>query len=107
MADSEKTVNNGVNIQALLDARVALADAPEAAQFQWRASCEWKDGTYIHSTVEGYFGLGEQHKHKTTFNFDADHPAVFASEDRGATPVEYVLVGLASCLTAGIAAVAR
>ena len=39
--------------------------------------------------------------------FDADHPEVFASEDKGATPVEFVLVGLASCLTAGIAAVAQ
>ena len=29
------------------------------------------------------------------------------SEDNGATPVEYVLVGLASCLTAGVAAVAQ
>ena len=32
---------------------------------------------------------------------------MFASEDKGATPVEFVLVGLASCLTAGIAAVAQ
>jgi uncharacterized OsmC-like protein len=32
---------------------------------------------------------------------------VFASEDKGATPVEYVLVGLASCLTAGVAAIAQ
>jgi uncharacterized OsmC-like protein len=37
----------------------------------------------------------------------ADHPEIFASEDLGATPVEYVLVGLASCLTAGVAAVAQ
>ncbi len=32
---------------------------------------------------------------------------MFASEDNGATPVEFVLVGLASCLTAGVAAVAQ
>ena len=107
MADSETTVDNGVNVQALLDARVALADAPEAAKFQWRASCEWRNGTHSLSTVEGYFGLGEQHKHKQVFTFDADHPEVFASEDKGAAPVEYVLVGLASCLTAGVAAVAQ
>ncbi len=31
----------------------------------------------------------------------------FASEDHGATPVEIVLAGLASCLTAGIASVAQ
>lgn len=103
MADAD----NGVNVEALLGAREALADAPEAAQFQWRATCEWKNGTHSCSSVEGYFGLGEEHKHRREFLFDADHPAVFASEDNGATPVEYVLVGLASCLTAGVAAVAQ
>ena len=107
MADTERKVENGVNVAALLDAREALTDAADAAQFTWRASCTWKNGTHSHSTVEGYFGLGEEHKHKTTFTFDADHPAVFASEDLGAAPVEYILVGLASCLTAGVAAIAQ
>src|SRR5215213_3148728 len=100
-------IDNGVNVQALIAAREALTAAPEAAQFKWRAACEWKNGTHSQSTVEGFFGLGEEQRRKTTFKFDADHPEIFASEDRGATPVEYVLVGLASCLTAGIAAVAQ
>jgi uncharacterized OsmC-like protein len=107
MAETKSTVNNGVNTEALLAAREALTAAPQAAQFKWRAACEWKDGTHSHSTVEGFFGLGEEQHRKKTFSFDADHPEVFASEDLGATPVEYVLVGLASCLTAGIAAVAQ
>ncbi len=104
---SEAQVDNGVNVEALLDARKALTAAPEAAQFKWRAACEWKNGTHSHSTVESFFGLGEEQHRSTKFNFDADHPEVFASEDLGATPVEYVLVGLASCLTAGVAAVAQ
>ena len=99
--------DNGVNVQALLDARGALTETPEAAQFQWRAKCEWVGGTHSRSTVEGFFGLGEEQKHKSQFTFDADHPEVFASEDRGATPVEIVLASLASCLTAGIASVAQ
>ena len=107
MSVSETPVKNGVNVQALLDARAALTEAPEAAQFKWRATCEWKNGTYSHSIVEGFFGLGEEQSRKSTFHFDADHPEVFASEDLGATPVEYVLVGLVSCLTAGIAAIAQ
>ena len=84
-----------------------MSEAPAAAQFKWRAKCDWVHGTYSKTSVEGYFGLGEEQKHKTTFTFDADHPEVFASEDRGATPVELVLAGLASCLTAGVAAVAQ
>lgn len=106
-ATLEKPVNNGVNVAALLGARDALAKAPEAAQFKWRASVKWQDGTFSRTTVDGYYGLGAEHKHKSSFVFDADHPEVFASEDRGATPVELVLAGLASCLTAGVAAVAQ
>jgi uncharacterized OsmC-like protein len=100
-------VDNGVNVEALLQAREALTAAPEAAQFQWRATNTWKNGTHSHSTIERFFGLGEEQQHKTTFSFDADHPEIFASEDIGPTPVEYVLVGLASCITAGVAAVAQ
>ncbi len=107
MSRDDTSIDNGVNVDALLDARKALSEAPEAAQFKWRAKCEWVGGTYSRSTVEGFFGLGEEQQHKTRFSFDADHPEVFASEDRGATPVEIVLAGLASCLTAGIASVAQ
>ena len=102
-----QVVNNGVNVEALLGAREALTAAPEGAKFQWRAKCKWMNGTHSSSVVQGFFGLGEEQKHKTEFSFDADHPEIFASEDNGATPVEYVLVGLASCLTAGVAAVAQ
>ena len=38
------TVANGVNVQALLDAREVLKGAPEAAQFTWRASAKWRSG---------------------------------------------------------------
>ena len=101
------TVNNGVNVGALLQAREALRAAPQAAKFTWRASCKWQNGTHSKTTIRGFHGLGEEQKHKTEFSFDADHPEVFASEDLGVTPVEFVLVGLASCLTAGVAAVAQ
>ena len=40
MNTSDNPVDNGVNVQALLEAREALSEAPEAAQFQWRAKCE-------------------------------------------------------------------
>jgi uncharacterized OsmC-like protein len=101
------TVNNGVNVQALLDAREVLKGAPEAAQFTWRAACKWQTGTHSTTNVGGFFGLGQEQQHKTETSFEADHPEIFASADKGITPIEYVLVGLASCLTAGVAAVAQ
>lgn len=107
MATSETPTDNGVNVQALLDARNALVDAPEAAQFTWRATNEWQHGTHSRSTIDGYYGLGAEHQHRSSWSYDADHPLVFAAEDNGPTPVEFVLMGLASCLTAGVAAVAQ
>ena len=56
MAEPTSGVNNGVNVAALIAAREALTKAPAAAQFKWRAACEWKNGTHSHSTVEGFYG---------------------------------------------------
>jgi uncharacterized OsmC-like protein len=107
MTTTGTPVDNGVNVEALLGAREALTAAPGAAAFEWRATCEWQNGTHSTSEVEGFFGLGDEQRHRTRYSFDTDHPELFASEDNGATPVEYVLVGLAGCLTAGVAAVAQ
>ena len=101
------TIDNGVNVQALLDAREVLQGAPEAAQFTWRASSKWQKGVHSTTTIQNYFGLGEEQSHKTETVFDADHPETFAAPDNGITPIEYLLVGLASCLTAGVASVAQ
>jgi len=107
MTTTEKSVDNGVNVEALLGAREALTETPEGAKFTWRATCKWVNGTHSRSTINGFFGLGEEQSHKTEFSFEADHPEIFAAEDNAATPVEMVLAGLASCLTAGVAAVAQ
>ena len=107
MTMTDRPVDNGVNVEALLGAREALTAAPEAAQFTWRATCTWRSGTHSRSAVTGFAGLGAEQQHRTAYEFDVDHPECFASDDNGATPVEYVLVGLVGCLTAGIASVAQ
>jgi uncharacterized OsmC-like protein len=100
-------INNGVNVEALLGARKALEQAPEAAQFKWRASCEWVNGAHSRSVIGNFYGLGAEQSRGKTFTVEADHPQVFAAEDHAPTPVELILSGLASCLTAGVAAVAQ
>ena len=107
MSTTESAADNGVNVAALLDARNALSEAPEAAEFTWRATNEWLRGTHSKTTIQQYSGLGADHEHKSVFSYTADHPEVFASEDLAPTPVEFLLVGLTSCLTAGVAAVAQ
>jgi uncharacterized OsmC-like protein len=107
MSVANAPVDNGVNVDALLGVRSALADTPDIAQFQWRATTSWVRGTHSTSSIETFYGFGDEQKHKATYTYDADHPLQFAAEDNGVTPVEYVLVALGSCLTAGIAAVAQ
>ncbi len=100
-------VDNGVNVEALLGARAVFADTPEMAQFQWRSSVSWVNGTHSEAEIETFSGFGEEQRHTKRFAFDIDHPLQFAAEDNGITPIEYVLVALGGCLTAGIAAVAQ
>ena len=107
MTTIQTPVDNGVSVEALLGVREALADTPEIAQFQWRTEVSWVNGTHSRSSVDTFYGLGEQQQHKTTFTYDVDHPLAFASQDNGITPVEYVLVALGGCLTAGIASIAQ
>jgi hypothetical protein len=80
-SSTPEQVQNGVNVDALLGAREALEKAPEAAQFKWRASCEWLNGTHSRSTIGKFFGLGAEQSRDKTFTVEADHPKVFASED--------------------------
>lgn len=103
----ETIANNGVNTEALIGARGAFAETPEAASFTWRSTCNWIEGTYSSNTINGYFGLGEEQTRKQTYTLESDHPEVFAAADRAATPTEIVLSALASCLTGGVASVAQ
>lgn len=97
---------NGVNTPALMATINAVKGAPELAKFKFRASSRWVEGTYTESKVESFSGAGGEHSHQTQFTYAADHPAVLVGQDRGATPIEFLLHGLASCITAGIGNIA-
>jgi uncharacterized OsmC-like protein len=97
---------NGVNTPVLFATINAVRETPALAKFQFRASSRWIDGTYSESRVESFSGAGGQHEHQSQFRYGADHPAVLVGQDRGMTPVEFLLHGLAACITAGIGNIA-
>jgi uncharacterized OsmC-like protein len=97
---------NGVDTPKLFATIAAVADQRSLAQFQFRAEAEWISGTHSRSTMTGFYGAGGEMRHKETHTADADHPAVLCGEDRGPTPVEYLLHGLGGCLIAGIGNIA-
>jgi len=97
---------NGVDTPTLFATINAVKSQPELAKFQFRASSRWLAGTHSRSRAEAFSGAGGIHRHEGNFQFDADHPRVLTGGDAGPTPVEFLLHGLAACLTAGIANVA-
>jgi uncharacterized OsmC-like protein len=100
------TLPNGVDIDAIRTARAAMTEQPELGQFQFRATNRWVNGVHSRTTFDDFYGAGAEQAHKRAFTYDADHPELFAASDEGPTPVEFVLHGLASCITAGIVSVA-
>ena len=97
---------NGVDVPTLFATLDAVRAQPELAKFQFRAVNRWQQGTHSRTTIESFAGAGGEQKHLKAFSFDADHPQVLVGRDQGPTPVEFLLHGLAACLTAGIGNIA-
>ena len=97
---------NGVDTPTLFATLDAVRNQPELAQFQFHVSNRWVKGTNSRSRMESFTGAGGRHEHKGVYEYDADHPAVLVGGDSGPTPVEFLLHGLAACITAGIANIA-
>ena len=95
-------VRNGVDTAALFGTIDAVKGQPELAAFRFRVSNEWQRGTHSRSTISGFYGAGQELEHEQVTRHDADHPKVLTGADNGPSPVEYLLHGLASCLTAGM-----
>ena len=106
VAPAVKPPLNGVNTPTLLATLGAVKAQPSLATFQFRATNRWIGGNHSETRIESFSGAGGEHTHKTAFTYGADHPAVLVGEDRGPTPVEFLLHGLASCITAGIGNIA-
>lgn len=97
---------NGVDVPALFATIDAVDNQKELARFQFRAKNRWQSGTHSKTSITSFYGAGGEHEHVREFVVDVDHPAVLTGADNGPLPVELVLAGLASCLTAGIGNIA-
>lgn len=105
-AKRERVPMNGVDTPTLFATINAVKGQPELAKFQFRASSRWLKGTHSQSRAEAFTGAGGTHPHTREFKFDVDHPPVLVGAGEGPAPIEYLLYGLAGCLTAGIANIA-
>ncbi len=97
---------NGVDVATLFATLDAVKAQPEIARFQFRARNTWQGGTHSRSEFGDFYGATQEMAHESVTAVDSDHPAVLVGQDHGPTPVEYLLHGIAACLTAGVANVA-
>jgi uncharacterized OsmC-like protein len=102
-----QTVRNGVDTEQMYATLDLINAQPELARFQFRASNRWIDGAHNRSTIQGFYGAGQEDSSRNApFELDAGEPAVLLGANTGPNPVEYVLHALAACLTISIVYVA-
>ena len=98
---------NGVDTPTLFATLDAVKANPDLAKFQFRATNRWLSGTHNRTSIQGFFGAGQEDTSRTAaFTYDADHPAVLVGNGNGPTPVEFLLHAIAACLTSGLANIA-
>ena len=103
MTQVTEKVRNGVDTGKLFATLDAIKANPGLAKFQFRATNKWIDGSHNRSTIQHFYGAGQEDTTRATpFFVDAGEPAVLIGNDSGPNPAEFVLHALAACLTTSL-----
>jgi uncharacterized OsmC-like protein len=104
MTDRTATLINDVNVDQLIDTINAVKENPDLARFQFRAHNDWLGGGRSRTTIQGFYGAGQEDETRTRpFVMEGDEPPVLLGSNAGPNAVEAVLHALASCLAVGVA----
>jgi uncharacterized OsmC-like protein len=91
---------NGLDTKQMYETIEALKGDPSLAQFEFRASNKWISGGANASTIQGFYGAGQEDSSRTeAFEFTNGEPPVLLGANEGANPVEFLLHALAGCVT--------
>jgi uncharacterized OsmC-like protein len=97
------SIVNGVHVDRLSATIAAVAADPALARFQFRARNQWINAGYSRTTVQGFYGAGQEDTTRSApFTVDTDEPPVLLGENRAPNTAEYVLHALAACLSGTI-----
>jgi uncharacterized OsmC-like protein len=100
-------MRNGIDTAQVYGTLDALKADPDLARFEFRATNHWIDGTHSRSTIQGFWGAGQEDSSRATpFVLDASEPPVLFGDNEAPNPAELVLHALAGCLTLTIVNVA-
>jgi uncharacterized OsmC-like protein len=94
---------NGVDLDRLYGTIEHISAEPALARFQFRARNQWIDGGHNRTTIQGFYGAGQEDTSRTEpFVVDAGEPPVLLGNNEAPNAPEYVLHALAACLTGTI-----
>lgn len=91
---------NGFALNDIVSTVQAIQANPTIAKFQFRARNKWIKGGHNRSTIQDFYGGGQEDaSRKKPFVYDNSEPPILLGNNEGANPVEYILHGLAGCMT--------
>jgi uncharacterized OsmC-like protein len=90
---------NGVAVDDLFTTINAIKATPAIAKFKFRIRNQWAEAGQNRSTVDAFYGAGQDLSRSKPFVLEADEPPVLLGKDTAANPVEHLLHALAACLT--------
>jgi uncharacterized OsmC-like protein len=93
---------NGVNVDGLLQTIDAVNANPTVAKFRLQVANRWVYGAHSRSTVNEFYGAGQNFQRPKSFTLDADEPPILLGNDVGPNAGEYLLAALAACVTSAI-----
>jgi uncharacterized OsmC-like protein len=100
-------IRNGVDTGQMFGTLDAIVADPSLGAFQFRVSNEWVDGAHNRSSMQRFYGAGQEDtSREEPFVIDAGEPAILLGTDTGANPAEHLLHALAACLTTSLVYVA-
>ena len=101
-------IRNGVDSEQMYGTLDAIKATPELGVFQFRARNRWIDGAHNRSTIQGFYGAGQEDTSRDAAvrrSTPASRPSCSAPT-RAPTPPSYLLHALAACLTTSLVYVA-
>lgn len=94
---------NGINMESLNETIDLVRDNPDFAKFTFIARNQWITGTHNRATIQEFYQAGQKDLTRTEpLVFNEDEPPILLGKNKGANPVEFVLVGLSGCLTTSL-----
>lgn len=73
-AETREPIVNGVDVGAVKDTVNAIEEKPDLAKSKFRTHNQWISGGLNRSTINAFYGAGQENYRSKPFVLDADEP---------------------------------